>query len=152
MGRLYELVKQILLQEEIAKTVAEQVKVEIPKLELPSILQPILKVIDRKSLSLKGYKIKGTGSGTINSILIVSPSSSFNLTIQADRETKYEGSYTDYSQITAGLEDTDGNYRISLNDIPFQAEFNINIQCSTAITFSRIFLEVLGINLQVIEG
>lgn len=147
----------IIAQEEqsiiTANRIAEKIAQTLPATILTQLPQPDHQIIDKKNFSASSYtlSVSCTGLGSI-SLTIISPSTSFSIIVKADGDIKHSGTYTDYEQVNLGEIDSSDNYRVDLSNISFKKTFEVTIYSSVAITYSRIYAEIKGLDLNIIKG
>lgn len=143
MGKIHELLNQILFQEELARKIAEQIKIptfEVPRIEAPALPRLKTDVIDKKNLAVrKAYTVlKTDGRGVVEDLFIKSPSSSFRIYITRDGRRYLEGTYSECEEVGYGFTD-DSTYRVQLGAIDFEQSIDVQIFTDESITFNRIY-------------
>lgn len=104
-------------------------------------------IISGVVVASKLYRIlEGDGKGSIDQILIVSPSTSFSLRVNADKKKYIDHTYTWLATYSDYINDMSafvvgGVYYASLRDIIFKEHFSIYVNTTASITFPLIYIK-----------
>lgn len=89
-----------------------------------------------------------TGTGTVYQILIESPSTDFEVYIMIDNSIIFDKNYAWFNTYSHELQNAsaylkDGNYYLSIRNLPFQERLNVNIKVNTSISFGQILIRYI---------
>lgn len=121
------------------KPVVIENQVIVEKLVEPR--KPPTEFIDmtNEAVSDKKQILDEDGEGTVEKVLLRSPSSAFGIVLATDYETKLQGSYADFTDVFAYQEDS--TYVLEITNINFTRNVRLSITTTQAVTFSKIFIK-----------
>ncbi|MEM1522298.1 MAG: hypothetical protein QXU69_04690 [Thermofilaceae archaeon] len=138
---LLSMAMQIVVAEEVGRQIGEKVEVEV---EVP---RPRTVVIDVRNLLVEDrYELLDVaGPGHLKELLVVSPSSSFSLSLLVDgRAIKLD--FADLVEVSEVLErvdafERDGRYVLRLSDVKWVESFLAVVQVDQPTQLERVFAD-----------
>jgi len=139
---LMEIVKSIILAEELSNNIRIKQKIELEKPEYTTLVGWL------KNVSTPFEVINISGSGELKSIVIKNNNKNFSLKIIADNNVLYDKSWDEYSTISEYIEDIDafeynGTYILRISDIKFYKNLLISIYSDSNTVINDIHYKII---------
>jgi hypothetical protein len=125
------------LQAKLAPAVVEK-PVVIERSTEPVLKTEFLDITPSVNGTLK--VLEKTGQGTLEKLLIRSPSPDYGVILVLDGRPQLKGDWDDFADQAFSFQE-DGTYVFELTEIHYAKSVALTISTSTAITFSRVFIK-----------